>query len=933
MRTATLVCLTTTACVLAPAAFAATESVQLPTSGLEVRLTAPKGHTWKVTSRWTPTTANDVIALEPPRAGTPDYMVEVGLFTKRCADWVQSGSYTTSTRGTFPTPSKLRRWNAVTGWLRYGKETRGLVCLSRPSGLEMLVQVRLPDADTMADPEKAVKSAVLGAASHLEAIRKAFESFATYEARPTSDPRVSGDGSPTARRVHLKKSGVDVDIPADGAYWRYVENKDNDALIRHVPRLPEISARVYGLPNQDCGTWLDSMASRLANPARRLFDYAGIPAGWDPGAIIWEPAEDRRWQEVTVCYQAGANALGVALISTPAQSDATAWTPLLKALGDAAQRTVPAGTPARRDIPSSGLRAAFTAGGPLLLPATGARIELPGAANQMWSVNGSAVAKSDGTHVYKDMLSRWVRGEFQESVRIQMGDLSDGCPEWLSLVASGGSFGGRLELSGEAGGGLYGTAAWAVFESKPRVAVCAESGRYRLNVLIEERPQTDPKLDEAKARGLLASHRALIQTLLEAWQRGADDDARPAHDPRLLAVALPGPRKVHLPASGLDLNIPDDGLFWDMVAAEGDGDGLDSLTLRVPAATMTDIYLEPVATRSDCAGLIQEVAQAEATGSTSQSPPNLPTGWHPTVARFSVDPGSQTLVLCHSGSNRAVLAYVVDRAPVQDLARYVLVLGAIARASDSGVSAPKVTPPPARATPPPTPEPRPVVRRETPPPPPPTPSGRRSTKHFMGWWETEVALSHRDSPRDKSDYPDTRVTYLGAGMGFMNAQISGFSWNWRLAAGGSFDWRGAFGPRHNTPEFGGQHWYLDADVGFGFGMGRSLSLTFSPGWHATSGPITRNAGFVAGLMLLHAPPDDEALAWSLRVTPVFLMTRNNQNLMAPLQAEFRLFVGGALSLGVEFQYIDPDADTKKTPAKAWATIFKFGVGFRSSRSN
>lgn len=938
MRRLLLACLIALAVFPLPAASAATAPVTLPAAGLEVRLAAPKGHTWKVTSRWTPTAAHDLLALDPPKPTAPTYMVEVGSFTKRCADWVQSGSYSTSTRGTFPTISKLKRWHPVTGWLRYGKETRGLVCLGAPKGLEVIVQVVLPNADTVADPAGAVKAALTKSAADLEAIRKAFEAPALVDTRPLSDPRVSSDGSVGPRTIRLAKSGLNVTLPSDGAFWRY-DAGEVDALARQVPRMPSLVARVYGLTSQDCTAWLDSMASRLDNPATRLFEYAGVPPGYDQGAVMW-PADGGAGtsHEVTVCHQIGPNAMGVAMLSNPAVADATAYEPLLKSLAAAAQAALPAGSPKPRPIPPSGRLAATSPGGPLLLPAGGVEVDLPRVANQLWSVRGSAVRMDDGLTVFKDELARWVRGVFVGGARVQLGDLSEGCPEWQAKLLAVSTGGGRLELSGEAGAGLYATAAWGVVDSRPQVAVCAEHNGYELNVTVWDAPQAGLVMDEAKARGMLAANRPFIQSVLKAWPGGADREARPGQDARLAVTALERGRTVRLPASGYSVEIPDDGLFWEPVQSEPNADDtlpLDALTLLLPSASMLDVYIEPVAGSTDCASVLQKGVEA-AGGTMDSGVANMPSGYASVVGRVVESSGSHILVVCHASANRLTLVQLVDNWRIDDLGRFVPILGAIAKASDKAPAAVASAPPPQSRPQPvqqrPQPPPRPPERRPDPTPEPPPRTGRRAAVHFMGWWETELALSKRDSDRDTSRWPDTRVTYLGVAMGIQNARISGFSWNWRVAGGGSFDWAGAFGPRRNTPEYGGQHWYLDADFGLGFGMGRHTSLTFGPGWHAMTGPITRNAGFTAGAMLLHLPAgDDEALGWSLRVTPVFLMTRNNMNVMAPLMAEFRLFVGGSLTMGLEFQYIDPEADAKRTPAKAWATIFKFGIGARSAR--
>ncbi|MEZ4265460.1 MAG: hypothetical protein R3F39_03705 [Myxococcota bacterium] len=940
MRRPIVVCLAALAGLASTAplpASAATTPVTLPAAGLEVRLSAPKGHTWKVSSRWTPTAAHDLLALDPPKPADPTYMVEVGYFSKRCTDWVQSGSYSTATRGTFPTSSKLKQWHSVTGWLRYGKETRGLVCIATPKGLEVIVQVILPQTETMADPAGAVKTAVTKAAGDLEAIRKAFETPTTVDSRPLNNPQVSSDGSIGPRKIRLVKSGLDVTLPADGAYWRY-DAGDTDALIRQVPRMPALTARIYGVQNQDCTTWLDAMASRLTNPAQRLFDYPGVPAGYEPGAVMWP--FDRTTgtaHEVTVCYQIGSNLMGVAMISTPAVADATPFAPLLESLAAAAQAAVPAGSYKARPIPPSGRLAQTSPGGPLLLPAAGIEIDLPRVANQIWSVSGSAKKKDAEQNVFKDELARWVRGEFVGGARVQLGELTDGCPEWQAKLLSAATGGGRIELSGEAGGGLYATAAWGVIDSRPQVAVCAQNNGYDLNITVWDPPQAGAVMDEAKARGLLAANRPFIQAVVKAWPAGPDLNARPAHDARLQISGLERARTLTLPSSGYTLELPDDGLFWHLVRAEpksGGPEPLDSLTMLLPSASMADVYIEHVASTTDCPGVLRKGMEARS-GTVVSDLSNLPSGYDAAAGRVSSGADSHTLVLCHASAKHLVLVQLADRLPIQDLGRFVPILGAIAKASDKAPSTAAARPPvqqPAQVRPQPTQQPPRATPRQDPPPQPPPRSSRRGSTHFIGWWETEVALSHRNSDRDTSRWPDTRVTYLGVATGLLHAKISGFSWNWRVAGGGSFDWAGTFGPRRNTPEYGGQHWYLDADVGLGFGMGRHTSLTFGPGWHAMSGPITRNAGFTAGAMLLHLPAgDDEAFGWALRVTPVFLMTRNNMNVLAPLMAEFRVFIGSSITVGLELQYIDPDSDAKRTPAKAWATIFKFGIGGRSAR--
>lgn len=928
MRTLALACALLFA---APLASAATTPVNLPVSGLQARLPTPKGQTWKHVSKWTPTTANDTLSLDPAKPSDISFMVEVGTFSRPCTDWVKTGSYTTSTRGSFPTPAKLRGWHTEAGWLRYGTDTRGLVCISHPGAFEMLVQIILPSTVAAADAEKAVKAAVTASAPHLEGLRKAFESRSVVDSRPLDDPAVSSDGSVGPRKVHLDKVGLDVTLPADGAFWRYVPG-DVDALLRHVPRMPSFTARLYGLQSTGCTTWLDSMASRHDNPAQRLLDVAGVPPGYAAGAVTWPANPDTgSAQEVSYCVPAGPNALGIAMITTPDTDDATPYAPLLTALADAARTSIPAGSPKLAPFAATGPMATTSTGGAALLPASGLTVDLPRVANQTWTLAGSATLREDKKAIFKDNLSRWVKGRFVGGVQIQLGDLHEGCPEWQSNTLAAATSGARFQHSGEAGGDLEPTAVWTMYGTQPQISVCAAKDGYELYIVLLEPHRDNQPVDEAAARGILAANRPIIQAVVSAWKTGAGLDVRPSRDPRLLSVGMPGPRTVRLPNAGYDVAIPDDGLVWEL-AAQKDSAALDALTLQLPSATMADLYVEHVANSTDCAATMRQGMAAKG-GTEVQNLLNVPSGYSTLAGRLPSKGGVETVVLCHAAPRHLVLVQISDQWPTTDLGRFVPILGAIAKASDQfqgTASAPPVqTPPPAVVPTQPPPRVQPVEPAPTPTPPA---SGRRGTMHFIGWWETEVALSHRDSDRDTSRWPDTRVTYLGLGMGFLNAKISGFSWNWRAAVGGSFDWRGAFGPRANTPEYGGQHWFLDADAGLGFGMGRRTSLTFGPGWHGTSGPITRNAGFTVGAMLLHLPEDDEALGWSLRVTPLFLMTRNNMNVMAPLMAEFRLFVGSALTMGVEFQYIDPEADAKRTPAKAWATIFKFGIAVRSAKA-
>lgn len=690
MRRFSLACLIALAAAHAPAASAATTAVTLPVAGLEIRLSTPKGHTWKVFSRWTTTIAYDFLALDPPIPTAPSYKIEVENYsTNRCPGWVQSGSTRTSTRGTFPTASKLRQWHPVSGWLRAnGRETSGLMCLAAPKGLELFIEIILPNADTMADPAGAVKAAVAKAAGDLEAIRKAFEAPTTVETRPLEDPRVSSDGTRGTRTIRLAKSGLEVTLPADGAFWRY-DAGDMDELSRQVPRMPSLTARVLGLPATDCTAWLDSMATRLTNRATRLFEYAGVPAGYGQGAVLW-PGDDAAGtpQDVAICYQAGANAMGVAMLSTPAASDATPFEPLLKSLAAAAQATVAAGTPKPRPIPPSGRLAATSPGGPLLLPGAGIEVVLPRVANQTWSVRGSAVRKSDGES-FKDELSRWVRGQFVGGAMIQLGDLSLGCPESQAKLLSVSRGGGRLEMSGEAGAGLHATAVWGTIGSRQQVAVCAQDGSYDLVVTVWDAPKARVVMDEARARGVLAANRALIESVVTAWRGGPDPEARPTHDSRLVVSGLERARTVRLPRAGYDVEIPDDGLFWRWTKQEPKSDGtmpLDRLTLLLPIASMLTMHVEHSPGSTDCASVLRR-GVAGAGGSVSTGVANMPPEYAREVGRIVESDGSHTLVLCHASAKHMVLVQLGDHWRIEDLGRFGPILSAIAKASDEAPTA------------------------------------------------------------------------------------------------------------------------------------------------------------------------------------------------------------------------------------------------------
>ncbi len=685
---ASLAAVAAVAATACPPTSAATAPVILPVAGLEVRLTAPKGQTWKVSSEWNPAEAHDLLALDPPKSTDPTYRIEVGKFTPRCIDLVNRGGYTTSTRGTFPTPPKLKQWYSSTGWLVHGRQTLGLVCVATPNGLKALVQVRLPDADPPADPAGAVKSAVTKAASDLEAIRKAFETPTTADSRPLNNPQVTGDGSVGPRKLHFAKSGLDVTLPADGAYWGYAAG-EADTLTRTIPRMPALTARIYGVHDQQCIPWLDSLASRLEKPATRLFDYPGVPAGYAQGAVMW-PADDAAGtgHQIGVCHPIGDDLIGVAMNSTPAVSDATLFAPLLQALATAAQAASPAGSAKPRVIPPSGRLAQTSPGGPLLLPAAGIEVDLPRVAGQTWTVSGVAWKKAS-LQGSDDELARWVRGVFVGGARVQLGKLTGGCREWQARFLGHATGGGRMELSGEAGGGLDATAAWGLVGSRPEVAICAQDGTYELNLTVWGPRRSGAAMDEAMARALLTANRPFIQAVVKGWSAGPAPDARPAHDPRLHVAGVERARTVELPTSGASLEIPDDGFFWLLDKPEhkpGSPAPLDRLAMLLPGTLTTSLYIERVPSTTDCADALRKGMESRG-GAVITGLSNVPSGYDAAAASITKD-GSHTLVLCHASAKHLVLVHIDDHWPTRDLGRFVPILGAIAKASDKAPATP-----------------------------------------------------------------------------------------------------------------------------------------------------------------------------------------------------------------------------------------------------
>jgi hypothetical protein len=377
----------------------------------------------------------------------------------------------------------------------------------------------------------------------------------------------------------------------------------------------------------------------------------------------------------------------------------------------------------------------------------------------------------------------------------------------------------------------------------------------------------------------LGAGKALVAALARAQNAGA----------KPLPSKPPRSRTLRLPVFDVDLQLPDDGMTWEVSGTlehpNLPGVSLDRLTPADPPLVVAIRRAQGSGTRlASCSALAKEHA--------GRLPPltGLPSRW----LGYPLDTNPLTTDVCIDIDSWLVVVQFASREQLTNLAPFAPLLKAIEAA---------LRPPAAPSVP-----------------------GYSYSGYdksiLMASGGLEVPVSWRDS--NDEAIPSLRASFPGFEYSWLIAAASGFVHRGNIAA--AVDILGVFSDDVTlSPRFGGQHVELGLDFGFAFSLGDTTRLGLTAGWHGVVGPITKNSSIA--LSAIFASYLDDEVGLSVRVTPVQLLAANERELMSPLTVDVRVMLG-ILALGLEIQYIaPPEPGDEDIPAEAMAFIFRFGAGF------
>lgn len=317
-------------------------AVQLPTSGLIIDLPVTEGQPYKLSGSWALNAAGDlfdtrdVIDEFDPATGAlvAGNWIQLGYFNAGgCANLLAQMNHAAPV--IFSETLWGEQWSVLNGVFDFendlGHRPAAALCRENADGKALLLQYfEVDQPETLAYPALMTSvraSAVLAAAS------RAYSANRVGDIQPTRRPEVKarGEGTP-ARRVHLPRAGLDVDLPDDGYLWLLApeDGGETDMLNRLLPTLPEVSVEVLVASGYTCS----EMIASFDDPAMRDVTPTGLPDGWiaSPGVVVGDEIE------LIACYDSGADALLAGIFQGTDDRDVSALAPILDAFAAAEVR-------------------------------------------------------------------------------------------------------------------------------------------------------------------------------------------------------------------------------------------------------------------------------------------------------------------------------------------------------------------------------------------------------------------------------------------------------------------------------------------------------------------------------------------------------------------------------------------------------------------
>lgn len=315
-------------------------AAQLPVSGLVVDLPALAGVEYRVSGSWSMTEAGDTFDAR-------DVVDEFDLATGKLVNgnWILAGYFTAGDCEKTIAGTKLDKpwtqdatlwgevWKVQGGVFTFdgalGRKPAAVLCRSTPTGHALMLYRFLID-----QPETIGQSVIMDSvrgSTVLAAASRSYSSLRTNDIYPTHRAEVRSRGKGTAARtVTLPVTGLVVDLPDDGYLWLLGEGEQSDMLDRLLPTLPEVSVEVAFVPEFACAEVL----AGLTTDALPEHVPTKLPAGWIPGPGLKLDSEI----ELTMCGQAGEDALIFGVFQGPTRTDVSAMHPLMAALLAAANK-------------------------------------------------------------------------------------------------------------------------------------------------------------------------------------------------------------------------------------------------------------------------------------------------------------------------------------------------------------------------------------------------------------------------------------------------------------------------------------------------------------------------------------------------------------------------------------------------------------------
>ena len=315
-------------------------AAQLPVSGLVIDLPAQAGIEYRVSGSWSTNTAGDTFDAR-------DIVDEVDLASGKLTsgNWVLAGYFTagdceatlagTTLDNAWTQDATLwgEAWKVRGGVFTFegalGRKPAAVLCRMTSTGHSlMLYRFLIDQPETVA--QSVIMDSVRGSAA-LASASRSYSALRTGDVYPTrrGEVRRRGEGN-AARTVTLPVTGLVVDLPDDGYFWLLGDGEQSDMLDRLLPTLPEVSVEIAMGPGLSC----EDVLAGLTTGSLPTHVPTNLPSGWTAGPALQLDGEI----ELTMCSQAGADALIFGIFQGATRTDVSSMHPLMAALLAAAKK-------------------------------------------------------------------------------------------------------------------------------------------------------------------------------------------------------------------------------------------------------------------------------------------------------------------------------------------------------------------------------------------------------------------------------------------------------------------------------------------------------------------------------------------------------------------------------------------------------------------